>query len=69
MYSPQRVDDEKPGTIAARWGGGMLALYPSLKAGSIANFQRFEKLCLVVNAPFAPLATSSIGGGDALTSS
>jgi hypothetical protein len=47
----------------------MLALYPSLKAGSIANFQRFEKLCLVVNAPFAPLATSSIGGGDALTSS
>jgi len=20
MYSPQRVDDEKPGTVAARWG-------------------------------------------------
>jgi hypothetical protein len=30
------------------------------------KIQRFEGLCQVVKAPFAPLATSSTGGGAAL---
>jgi hypothetical protein len=32
------------------------------------KIQRFERLCHVVDAPFARLATSSTGGGAALTS-
>jgi hypothetical protein len=32
------------------------------------KIDRFEGLCPVVEAPFAPLATSSTGGGAALTS-
>ena len=32
------------------------------------KIQCFERLCPVVKAPFAPLATSSTGGGAALTS-
>ena len=32
------------------------------------KIQRFEGLCPVVDAPFGPLATSSTGGGAALTS-
>ena len=32
------------------------------------EIERFEGLCPVVEAPFAPLATSSTGGGAALTS-
>jgi hypothetical protein len=32
------------------------------------EIQRFEGLCPVVEAPFAPLSTSSTGGGAALAS-
>jgi hypothetical protein len=32
------------------------------------EIQRFERLCPVVKAPFAPLATPLAGGGDALAS-
>jgi hypothetical protein len=45
------------------------ACFVSVADGRIdRKIQRFEGLCHVVETPFAPLATSSTGGGAALTS-
>jgi hypothetical protein len=60
-------DSTKPGTVPARWGGGMLAFFRRWRPIR-RKIERFEGLCPVVKAPFAPLATSSTGGGAALTS-
>jgi hypothetical protein len=64
--------DEKSGTVPARWGtravGWRNARFVSRADGLLnRKIQRVEELCPVVKAPFASIATSSNGGGAALT--
>jgi hypothetical protein len=60
--------DKNPKKVPARLGGGMLAFFRVADGLFDRKIQRFERFCPVVKAPFAPLATSSTGGGAALTS-
>ena len=60
--------DKKPGTVPLAMVRRNARLVSVAGGRFDPEIERFERFCHVVEAPFAPLSTSSTGGGAALTS-